>query len=88
MLPSNLAMRVISPPKMIGTAIIFFGICTLCLAATKKYAAILVLRVLNGSGQAFVQVAFLYFSIWYKRSEVATRAGEATPPVPMGRCRK
>ncbi|OCK99096.1 MFS general substrate transporter [Cenococcum geophilum 1.58] len=86
MLPSNLAMRVISPPKMIGTAIIFFGICTLCLAATKKYAAILVLRVLNGSGQAFVQVAFLYFSIWYKRSEVATRAAMYYTPATISGC--
>jgi len=32
-----------------------------------------------GCGQAFVQVAILYFSIWYKKNEVATRIGEASP---------
>jgi len=78
MLPSNLVMRVIQPPRIIGTAITFFSICTLFLVITRTYAAILVLRVLVGCGQAFVQVAILYFSIWYKKNEVATRIGEAS----------
>ena len=83
MLPANLSMRIIPPPKLIGTAIFFFSICTLCLAAAKNYATVLFLRMLIGSGQAFVQVAFLYLSIWYKRNEVATRAGETTPSILM-----
>ncbi|KAH0536475.1 hypothetical protein FGG08_006656 [Glutinoglossum americanum] len=74
-------MRVVSPPKLLGVAIVFFGVCSTCLAAAKNYASILALRVLIGAGQAFVQVGSLYLSIWYKRNEVATRAGETIPPI-------
>jgi MFS family permease len=75
MLPANLGMRVIGPPRQLGIAVIFFGVCGTCLAAAKNYAAVMGLRVLIGIGEAFVQVGLLYFSFWYKRDEVATRAG-------------
>lgn len=75
MLPANLGMRVIGPPRQLGIAVIFFGVCGTCLSAAKNYAAVMGLRVLIGAGEAFVQVGLLYFSFWYKRDEVATRAG-------------
>lgn len=75
MLPANLGMRVIGPPRQLGLAVIFFGVCGTCLAASKNYATVIGLRVLIGMGEAFVQVGLLYFSFWYKRDEVATRAG-------------
>ena len=75
MLPANLGMRVIGPPRQLGLAVIFFGVCGTCLAASKHYATVIGLRVLIGMGEAFVQVGLLYFSFWYKRDEVATRAG-------------
>ncbi|RDW65994.1 hypothetical protein BP6252_09629 [Coleophoma cylindrospora] len=74
MLPANLAMRIIGPPRQLGLAVIFFGVCGTCLAAAKNYATVIGLRVLIGTGEAFVQVGLLYFSFWYKRNEVATRA--------------
>jgi MFS family permease len=79
MLPANLGMRVIGPPRQLGIAVIFFGVCGICLAAAKNYGAVMGLRVLIGMGEAFVQVGLLYFSFWYKRDEVATRAGKAHP---------
>jgi MFS family permease len=79
MLPANLAMRVVGPPHQLGVAVAFFGVCGACLAAAKNYGTVLGLRVLIGIGEAFVQVGLLYFSFWYKRNEVATRAGEFQP---------
>jgi MFS family permease len=75
MLPANLGMRVIGPPRQLGIAVIFFGVCGTCLSASKNYGTVMGLRVLIGMGEAFVQVGLLYFSFWYKRDEVATRAG-------------
>ncbi|KAF8851304.1 MFS general substrate transporter [Acephala macrosclerotiorum] len=74
MLPANLGMRVIGPPRQLGAAVIFFGVCGTCLSAAKSYGAVIGLRILIGMGEAFVQVGLLYFSFWYKRDEVATRA--------------
>lgn len=76
MLPANLGMRIIGPPRQLGLAVIFFGICSTCMAAAKNYGSVMGLRVLTGTGEAFVQVALLYFSFWYKRDEVASRAGK------------
>lgn len=74
MLPANLGMRIIGPPPQVGLAVIFFGTCSTCMAAAKSYGAVMGLRVLTGSEEAFIQVALLYFSFWYKRDEVASRA--------------
>jgi MFS family permease len=76
MLPANLGMRVIGPPRQVGLAVIFFGTCGTCLAAAKNYGSVMGLRVLIGIGEAFVQVGLMYFSFWYKRDEVASRAGK------------
>lgn len=75
MLPANLGMRVVGPPRQLGAAVTFFGICATCLSGSKTYGAVIGLRILIGVGEAFVQVGLLYFSFWYKRDEVATRAG-------------
>jgi MFS family permease len=75
MLPANLAMRVVGPPRQLGLAVIFFGVCGTCLATAKNYATVVGLRVLIGIGEAFVQVGLLYLSFWYKRDEMASRAG-------------
>lgn len=76
MLPANLGMRIIGPNNQLGAAVIFFGVCSTCMAAAKNYGAIMGLRVLTGIGEACVQVGLLYFSFWYKRDEVASRACE------------
>lgn len=65
MLPANLGMRIIGPPRQLGIAVIFFGACGTCLSASKNYGTIMGLRVLIGMGEAFVQVGLLYFSFWY-----------------------
>ncbi|KAH8820252.1 major facilitator superfamily domain-containing protein [Xylogone sp. PMI_703] len=74
MLPANLGMRIVGPPRQLGAAVIFFGVCGTCLSASKAYGTVIALRILIGLGEAFVQVGLLYFSFWYKRDEVATRA--------------
>jgi MFS family permease len=76
-LPANIGMRIIGPPRQLGLAVIFFGVCGACLSAVHNYGSVLGLRLLIGLGEAFVQVGLLYFSFWYKRDEVATRAGKA-----------
>lgn len=76
-LPANLGMRIIGPPRLLGLAVMFFGVCGTCLSTVHGYASILGLRLLIGLGEAFVQVGLLYFSFWYKRDEVATRAGKS-----------
>lgn len=75
MLPANLFMRVIGPPRQLGAAVVFFGVCATCLSVTKNYGTVIGLRILNGIGESFVQVGLLYFSFWYKRDEVASRSG-------------
>lgn len=43
------------------------------ISAAKSYAIVVVLRVLVGASEAFVNAAPLYLSIWYKRDELAIR---------------
>lgn len=74
-LPANIGMRIIGPPLQLGLAVIFFGVCGTCISTVHNYSLVLGLRLLIGLGEAFVQVGLLYFSFWYKRDEVATRAG-------------
>ncbi|PVH70658.1 hypothetical protein DL98DRAFT_540666 [Cadophora sp. DSE1049] len=73
-LPANLGMRVIGPPRQLGAAVIFYGVCGTCPAAP-RITAVIGLRILIGMGEVFVQVGLLYFNYLYKRDEVATRAG-------------
>lgn len=54
---------------------VLFGTFCAALGLAQNYSTVLALRVLIGSSQAFIQGLSLYASLWYKRDELATRAG-------------
>lgn len=76
MFPANILVRYIQPQRMIGSAIVIFGVLVLCLSAAKNYSTVLVIRILNGCFQCSVQAFGTYTPYWYQRNEVATRAGK------------
>lgn len=53
-----------------------FGIFIILMAFCKSYAALMVLRVLVGLGEVFVNNAFIFLTLWYKPEEVALRTGK------------
>jgi hypothetical protein len=75
MVPSNIALRITPPHFFFGAPLILFGICACAMASARSYGAVIVLRILIGGCQSFVQSLSTYISLWYKRDEVATRAG-------------
>lgn len=86
MLPANLSARFLKPNRSLGVAVVFFGIILCSMAEAKNYATILALRVLLGLGQGFIQMAIVYCSVWYRRDEVASRAGTCPSNVTRERC--
>jgi hypothetical protein len=65
-LPAGLLLRICHPRYVIGGAAITFGVIACCMSAAKSYASLMVLRVLIGLAEAFVNNAFLYTSMWYR----------------------
>jgi 4-hydroxybenzoate polyprenyltransferase len=76
MFPANTLVRLIQPQRMIGSAVVIFGVLIICLSAAKSYGAVLAIRILVGCFQCTVQTIGLYTPFWYQRNEVATRAGK------------
>jgi MFS family permease len=74
-LPAGLFLRKFPPRYVIGFALISFGVIACCFAVAKTYATAIVLRLLIGLGEAFVNNAFIYISTWYKPDELALRTG-------------
>lgn len=72
-LPAGLTLRYVHPRWIFSAALISFGVCAACLAAAKSYAAVMVLRVLIGLGEAFVNNAYLFLTLWYKPQELSVR---------------
>ncbi|KIW93256.1 uncharacterized protein Z519_05861 [Cladophialophora bantiana CBS 173.52] len=73
-LPAALSLRLFHPNWAYGTAVIIFGILATSMTAVRSYAPIMVIRVLLGFAEAFVQTGFVFLSLWYRREEVTTRA--------------
>ncbi|EPS45768.1 hypothetical protein H072_137 [Dactylellina haptotyla CBS 200.50] len=73
MIPANIILRTIEPYIIFGAAIISFGTFLCGMSAAKNFATVLVLRMLIGAGQAFVQGIGMSTSLWYKRREIALR---------------
>ncbi|KAF3923993.1 hypothetical protein ABW21_db0203285 [Orbilia brochopaga] len=73
MIPGNIILRTVEPYLVFGIAIIFFGMFLCAMSAARSYGAVLALRILIGTGQAFVQGIGMYQSLWYKRRELAFR---------------
>lgn len=76
-LPAGLLLRICHPRYVIGGASITFGVVACCMAVAKSYASLMILRVLIGLAEAFVNNAFLYTSMWYRPDELALRTGKS-----------
>ena len=74
-LPAGLSLRYIHPRYVFSTALISFGTFAACLSVVDGYAGLMVLRVLTGLGEVFVNCGFIYISLWYRPSELALRTG-------------
>jgi len=75
MLPGNTLLRKLTPHILLGGTVITFGVLLCGMSAAPNYQAVLALRILIGSSQAFIQGVGLYNSLWYRRDEIATRSG-------------
>ncbi|KAF5348886.1 hypothetical protein D9756_009799 [Leucocoprinus leucothites] len=66
--------RHIGANRFFFLSLTFWGLCSLSFTYAKGYAALLVLRVLMGIGEAGYYAGMIYYlSFWYKRSELAVR---------------
>lgn len=74
-LPVCLLLRYVHPRYLFGGAMLAFGTFAALFAVTKSYAGVMVLRVLIGIGEVFVNNAWIYLSLWYKPSELSLRSG-------------
>ncbi|KAF3046888.1 hypothetical protein E8E12_005546 [Didymella heteroderae] len=62
--------------KFVGVTVILWGIVCMCLAAPKSFASFAAVRFLLGFTEGAVSPAFVTItSIWYQKSEHATRTG-------------
>ncbi|KAI1614623.1 major facilitator superfamily domain-containing protein [Exophiala viscosa] len=72
-LPAGLLLRICPPRFVLGVNAVLFGIFACAMASAKSYASVMVLRVLIGFAEAFVNNAYLYISLWYRPNELSTR---------------
>ncbi len=75
MLPGNILLRWIPPYLLVGLSILTFGALLCGMSAMETYGAMIALRILIGCAQSLVQGIGIYSSLWYTRTEVATRGG-------------
>ena len=72
--PGNIMAKVLEPPTAIAIAAMIWGLASTLQAAAYNYDGILVCRIFIGIGEAgFGPTVPLYYSIWYKRNEIAIR---------------
>lgn len=74
-LPAAMTIRYYHPRYIFCLSLLAFGVSAACMAATKSYAGIMVLRVVIGLGEAFANNAYIYITLWYKPKELAMRTG-------------
>ncbi|KAJ3826542.1 MFS general substrate transporter [Lentinula raphanica] len=73
-IPANVLQRHIGANRFFFISLTFWGLSSLSIVYAKGYAALLVLRVLLGIGEAgFYAGVIYYLSFWYKRHELAMR---------------
>ncbi|KAI0705499.1 MFS general substrate transporter [Earliella scabrosa] len=73
-MPANVLQRYIGANRFFFLSLLFWGIASISFTYAKGYAALLVLRVLLGIGEAGYYAGMIYYlSFWYKRSELALR---------------
>lgn len=74
-LPAALTMRYAHPRFVFGVPVLVFGVIAAVFSAADSYAALMVLRVLLGLCEVFVNNSWQYLAMWYKPSELAFRTG-------------
>ena len=84
-LPAALSLRYIHPRYVFSGALICFGVLSACLSVANGYAGLMILRVLIGLGEVFIQCGFIYISLWYRPSELSLRAGRYSLTQQLGR---
>ncbi|KAK7042317.1 MFS general substrate transporter [Favolaschia claudopus] len=73
-MPCNVLQRYIGANRFFFLSLNFWGIASLSMTYAKGYAALLVLRVLVGIGEAGFYAGMIYYlSFWYKKHELAMR---------------
>ncbi|GAB5588219.1 hypothetical protein Unana1_03119 [Umbelopsis nana] len=73
-IPGNMLAKVLPPSKSLALATFVWGVAATCQAAVTNYAGLIVCRLLIGVGEAgFGAAVALYYSLWYKKDEIATR---------------
>ncbi|KXN84013.1 hypothetical protein AN958_00572 [Leucoagaricus sp. SymC.cos] len=73
-MPANILQRYIGANRFFFLSLTFWGLASMSFTYAKGYAALLVLRVLMGIGEAGYYAGVIYYlSFWYKRSELAVR---------------
>ncbi|KAF9530602.1 MFS general substrate transporter [Crepidotus variabilis] len=76
-MPANVLQRHIGANRLQAfffLSLTFWGLCSLSFVYAKGYAALLVLRVLMGIGEAGYYAGMIYYlSFWYKKHELALR---------------
>lgn len=72
-LPCCLGLVYFHPAHQFGLATIVFGVLATCVAACHSYGVLIAIRLLLGLSEAFVQVGFVYLSLWYRHDEIALR---------------
>lgn len=75
-LPAALSLRRIHPNIAYGFAVIVFGVSAACLAVSRSYAAVMIIRLVIGLAEAYVQTGYVFLSLWYQRDELTTRCGK------------
>ncbi|PMD45553.1 MFS general substrate transporter [Hyaloscypha variabilis F] len=72
--PSNLMMKILSPPKWLGILVFTFGAICAGIGGSKNVAGTTALRFFLGAAEAGVFPGMIfYLSFWYKPEERATR---------------
>lgn len=74
--PALILIRKLHAPTIYGFCTIIFGVAAIGTAYATTYAEIIILRLILGCGEAVVQTAFVYMSLWYRREELSARAGK------------
>ncbi|KAK5937283.1 hypothetical protein PMZ80_010583 [Knufia obscura] len=73
--PGVFSLRKVGPPVVLGVAVAAWGVFITLFIETKNWQQAVGIRICIGFAEAFTHAAPLYLSLWYKRSELATRGG-------------
>ncbi|KAJ1927774.1 hypothetical protein IWQ60_002633 [Tieghemiomyces parasiticus] len=74
--PSNMALKLTSPSKWLGSIVLVWGALCACMAACSNATSVLVIRFLLGCAEAgFVPGVIYYLTLWYNPQAMGIRLG-------------